>query len=74
MLWAKRLLVMIKDMFELGRYCFGRTHCRYAAELSPAVRRCQLDFLRLGGVTLFYADHHFRSSLPDWRLLARVRD
>ena len=39
---AKRLRVMDKDIFAQGGNCIGRMHCRYTAELSPAVRRYQL--------------------------------
>jgi hypothetical protein len=48
MLWAKRLLVMIKDIVEHGGNCFGRTHCRYAAELSPAIRPLSAGFSSIG--------------------------
>src|SRR6202051_980706 len=60
----KRLLVMAKVIregyFEHGGYCFGRTHCWYAGDLSATIRRHQLDFLRLGGAALRHADHHLR--------------
>src|SRR6476646_40353 len=46
--------------FEHGGRHFGYTHRRYAAYLSSTLSRYQLDFLRLGGSTLFHADHHFR--------------
>src|ERR1019366_4015179 len=46
--------------FEHGDYCHGRAHCRHTADLSAAISRHQLDFLRLGGAALFHADHHLR--------------
>src|SRR5665647_2017276 len=60
-LQAKRLLVMIRDIFEYGGdSSFRRARCKNAADLSAAIRRYQLDFLRLGRAALFYADHHLR--------------
>jgi len=37
--------------------CFGPTHGWDTANLSASLGRYQLDFLRLGGGTVFHPDH-----------------